>query len=79
MNPLTSWKKKDRQIRLVAVHDEARCFVRAVGINDTAHLDSFLFGPDLHALVGNNSHGPAIDTGIRGHERFAVIGLVFIQ
>ncbi len=77
--PADVLEKNDRQIRLVAVHDEARCFVRAVGINDTAHLDSFLFGPDLHALVGNNSHGPAIDTGIRGHERFAVIGLVFVE
>ena len=51
-------EKNDRQIRLIAVHDEPRCFVGAIGINDAAHLNSFLFRPDLHALVGDNSHRP---------------------
>ncbi len=77
--PADVLEKNDRQIRLITIHHEARCFIRAIGINNAAHLDSFLLGPDLHALVGNDSDRPSIDPRIGSNERFAVIGLVFIH
>jgi len=48
--PTDVLEKNDRQIRLITIHHKARCFVRAIGINNAAHLNSLLFGPDLDAL-----------------------------
>ena len=47
-------EKNDRQSGLVAIHDEARRFVRAVGIDDAAHLNAFLFRAHLVTLVGDD-------------------------
>ena len=64
---------------MIAIHDEARGFVGAVGVNDAAHLDAGFLGADLMALIGDDADRMAADAGVGGDERFAVIGLVFIE
>src|SRR4029077_7419636 len=48
-------EEKDRQSSLITIHHETRGFVRAVRINDAAHLDSFRLSAHLQALAGDNT------------------------
>ena len=72
-------EKNDRQSGLIAIHDEPRGFVGAVGINDAAHLDARFFRAHLMALIGDDPDRMAADPRIGGDERLAVVGLVFIE
>jgi hypothetical protein len=64
---------------LIAIHHEPRRFIGALGVNNAAHLDAFFFGPHLQALICHNADRASANTGIRGHDCFAVIGFVFVD
>ena len=72
-------EENDRQPGLIAVHDEARGLVGAVGINDAAHLDAGLLRAHLVALVGDDADRMAADARVGRDERFAVVGFVFVE
>ena len=72
-------QKNDRQPCLVAIHDETRRFIGAIGINDTAHLDALLFRAGLETLICDDAYGSPVDARIRSHNCLAVIRFVFID
>src|SRR5206468_47912 len=55
-------KENDRQSGLVAVHDEPRGLVGAVGVNHAAHLDSFFFGAHLQTLIRDDANCATADS-----------------
>src|SRR5581483_4962093 len=77
--------KKDQWHKaLVAVHNEARSFLRTFRVNDAAELDAFLAGTPvqlLHVLrlIGNDPYGVASNARVAANHGLTVFGFIFIH
>src|SRR5699024_9859424 len=65
-------QKNDRNLLLIAVHDESRRFIGRIRIDDSAYLHLALLGFSYLALIGYNTHTPAIHPGKTGNKRLPV-------
>ena len=87
MNPFTSCKKDQRDEVLIAIHDEARGLLRALGIDDAADFDAFRARGRTHGdglvlvglLVGDDADGVAADARISAKNGAAKVRLVLIE
>ena len=64
---------------MIAIHDKTRGLVGAVGINDAAHLNTFLLGADLQSLIRDNADGMSPEPRVDSHNCLAVVCFVFID
>ena len=65
--------------RLIAVHDEPRGLVRAVGVDHTAHLEAGFFRPQPAFAGSRRCRRRAADPRVTQYKRLTVIGLVFVD
>src|SRR5208282_3081357 len=76
-------EKNERDKILVAVHDEAGGLFGGLGVDDAAELDAFVaFMVGLlrvEFLIGDDAYGEASDASVAADQRFAVLGLVFVE
>src|ERR1051325_2730302 len=72
-------EENNGKTRLIAVHHKAGRFVRTIGIDNSPHLDAFLFCAGLEALTCNNPDGASGDSAISGYESFAVVRPIFVK
>src|SRR5690606_27799466 len=75
-------QEHQRDLFLVAVHDETRGLVGAVAVNHAAelHFAAAAGLAALHdlALVGHDAHGPPVDAGVGADDALPVQLLVFV-
>ena len=76
-------QKDQRNQVLVAVHDEARGFFGALGVDDAAEFDALFAGVAglglRRFLVGDDADGDSADAGVAADEGAAVVGAVFVE
>ena len=81
--PVYVMKEDKRNQVLIAVHDEARCFLSRLGVDHAAKLDALMALVvrllRMQLLVGNNPHGESADARVPADQRLAVLRLVFIE
>src|SRR5699024_5464713 len=65
-------QKNDRNLLLIAVHDKSRRFIGRIRVDDSAYLHLSLPGFGYLALIGYNTHTPAIHPGKTGNKRLPV-------
>ena len=77
-------QKDQRHQVLIAVHDEARCFLRTFGIDHFRELDALFTRMTiglvhLDGLVGHHAHGKAANTRIPTDHGLAIFRFVFVE
>src|SRR5262249_3134925 len=72
-------EEEQRHPALVAVHDETRCLVRAIDVDDAAVLKRPLCRAAPLTLVGNDPHRQAAESTISAYQRLPVVRLVFVK
>ena len=76
-------EKNQRNQILVAVHDEARRFLRRFGIDHATELDPLVAfvvrSLRVQFLVGDDSHGESANARIAADQRLAIFRLVFVE
>ena len=78
--PLTSWRKSRGSPGLVAVQDEPRRLVGAVGVDHAAELERAAADrPEPEPLVGHDPQGHPAQPGEAADERLAVLGAVLVE